>query len=114
MSTILHALGEQIKAARRRRGMTQPALASRVGRTQARISEFERDLTTARMGRDRLTLLVEICDALNLTPVLVPQDRVEAVRQVLNGAAPSPSGREPITFDDVFVDLSDSEDDQLG
>lgn len=114
MSMILQTLGEQIKAARRRRGMTQPALASRVGRTQARISEFERDLTTARMGRDRLTLLVEICDALNLTPVLVPQNQVEAVRQILNTAAPSPSGREPITFDDVFVDLSDSEDDQHG
>jgi hypothetical protein len=94
--------------------MTQPTLASRVGRTQARISEFERDLTTARMGRDRLTLLVEICDALNLTPFLVPQNQVETVRQVLNATAPSPSGREPITFDDVFVDLSDSEDDQHG
>lgn len=114
MSAILRALGEQIKAARRRRGMTQPALAGRVGRTQARISEFERDLTTGRMGRDRLTLLVEICDALNLTPILVSQNQVEAVRQILNAAGPSPSGREPITFDEVFVDLSDSEDDQHG
>jgi transcriptional regulator with XRE-family HTH domain len=56
MRSIFQALGGQIKAARRDRGMTQQALAGRMGRTQARISEFERDLTTARMGRDRLTL----------------------------------------------------------
>jgi hypothetical protein len=30
---------------------------------------------------------------------------------MLDAAAASPSGREPTTFDDVFVDLSDPEDD---
>ncbi len=114
MTTIFQGLGEQIKAARRSRGMTQPALASRIGRTQARISEFERDLATGRMGRDRLTLLADICDALNLTPILAPRDQIQAVQQILNSAAPSASGQNSAAFDDVFVDLSDCEDGDLG
>ena len=65
------SLGRQIRQERLKADMSQRDLASRVGRNAVRISEFERDLLQDRWGRDRLTLLVEICDALALDIVLV-------------------------------------------
>lgn len=106
---VFPGLGEQLKRARQHRQMTQPALAARVGRDRARISELERDLANNRLGRDRLTLLAEICDALDLVPVLVPRDRAAAVRAEVDGAGPGPAGRSVprTTFEEVFVDLSE-------
>jgi transcriptional regulator with XRE-family HTH domain len=107
---IFPSLGAQLRQARKNRKMTQPDLALRLGRSQARISELERDLLNNRLGRDRLTLLVEVLDALDLVPVLVPRSAVSAM------SIPKPDG--PVTrlaskgtvFDEVFVDLSDDED----
>lgn len=107
---ILKLLGDDLRNARRARRLTQPELASRLGRDRARISELERDLLNNRPGRDRLTLMVEICDALGLVPVLVPSARVAEVRklvspqQMTRGGGPTGSA-----FDDVFVDLSDED-----
>ena len=72
---IFPVVGDQLRALRVKRGWSQPALAERVGRNRARISELERDLTNNRLGRDRLTLFAEVCDALDVVPVLVPRAR---------------------------------------
>lgn len=110
MSDILPTLGEQLRRARRTRSFSQAELAERLGRDRARISEFERDLASNRMGRDRLTLFAEICDALDLVPVIVPRARAAEIRQSLQGAAAEGSLRRsaPSAFDDLFVDLDDS------
>jgi transcriptional regulator with XRE-family HTH domain len=109
---VLRGLGRQLKEARAKRKLTQPALAARLGRDRARISELERDLLNERLGRDRLALLLEICDALDLMPVLVPTAKMGDVRKVLAFVpAPPTSSHSPSTaFDDVFVDLSEDED----
>lgn len=102
-------LGCQLRALRKARSLTQPALAERVGRDRARISELERDLVSGRMGRDRLTLLVELCDALGVVPVLLPPDRAAMLLAPGEGRPPAaelwPGAGS--TFDDIFVDLSD-------
>lgn len=110
-SSIAENLGTQIRHARTSRKLTQPDLAARLGRDRARISELERDLLHARIGRDRLALLMEICDALDLAPVLVPVEKLSAVRDMLAPAAAGTTSSGPATtaFDDVFVDLSDGE-----
>ena len=98
-------LGRQIRQERRNADMSQRDLASRVGRNAVRISEFERDLLNDRWGRDRLTLLVEICDALGLEVLLVPRARAaEVERLVRAAAAPVPQGEAESAFDDLFVD----------
>lgn len=109
--SIFQMLGEQLRRARLRRQLTQPALAGRLGRDRARISELERDLASNRMGRDRLTLVAEICDALDLVPILVPRGKVDAVRGILDeqSASRGSGGLGGAAFDDVFVDLSDDE-----
>jgi transcriptional regulator with XRE-family HTH domain len=111
--TVFSLLGEQLRGWREKRGMTQPALAQRLGRDRARISELERDLIGGRWGRDRLTLLAEICDALDLVPVLVPRAQADAIRNKAAGTQGidfNPPLRSP--FDEFFVDLSDDEEEE--
>jgi transcriptional regulator with XRE-family HTH domain len=105
------SLGRQIRQERRKADMSQRDLASRVGRNAVRISEFERDLLKDRWGRDRLTLLVEICDALALDIVLVPRSRAAEIESLVRGT-PSSVPQENVTsaFDDLFVDLGNDED----
>jgi transcriptional regulator with XRE-family HTH domain len=105
------SLGRQIRQERRKADMSQRDLASRVGRNAVRISEFERDLLKDRWGRDRLTLLVEICDALALDIVLVPRSRAAEIESLVRGT-PSSVPQEDVTsaFDDLFVDLGNDED----
>jgi transcriptional regulator with XRE-family HTH domain len=108
---IFNRLGDQLRRARHERGLTQPQLASRLGRNQARISELERDLRNNRLGRDRLTLFAEICDALDLVPVLVPRARANEVCALIAPSEPPRAGAPTRSaFDDVFVDLSDDEE----
>src|SRR3546814_9611454 len=83
--TVFSLLGDQLRGWREKRAMTQPALAQRLGRDRARISELERDLIGGRWGRDRLTLFAEICDALDLVPVLVPRAQAPALRHQVEG-----------------------------
>lgn len=108
---VFSLLGEQLRAWRGKRAMTQPELARRLGRDRARISELERDLIGGRWGRDRLTLFAEICDALDLVPVLVPRAQAGAIRERVEGPN-SPGFSRPVTsaFDDSFVDLSEDEE----
>jgi len=109
---LLSALGEALRTRRRERKLTQPMLAARLGRSTPRISELERDLLQGKVGKDRLGLLADACDALDLVPVLVPRERIQAVRQTLQGTLPTAGGVRPgRVFDEVFVDLSDDDKD---
>lgn len=93
--------------------MSQRDLASRVARNAVRISELERDLLHERWGRDRLTLLAEICDALALDIVLVPRARAAEVESLVRGVPSSkPQGDLISAFDDLFIDLGDKEDER--
>jgi transcriptional regulator with XRE-family HTH domain len=111
MATILQTIGEQLQRARRGRQLSQADLAVRLGRDRARISEFQRDLAGNRMGRDRLTLFAEICDALDLVPILVPRARASEIRGLLETSADTAPRRSPAgsAFDDLFVDLDDED-----
>lgn len=111
---IFKKLGQQLRLARTSRRLTQPQLAHRIGRNSARISELERDLLNNRMGRDRLTLLADICDALDVEPILVPRAQAGEIRELLDKEAhgrPATNDTRS-TFDEVFVDLGDPEDDE--
>jgi transcriptional regulator with XRE-family HTH domain len=105
---IAENLGAQLRQARTGRSMTQPDLATRLGRDRARISELERDLLQGRIGRDRLALLLDICDALDLVPMLVPVEKLSAVQGALQQGEGRVLSSSPTStaFDDVFVDLS--------
>jgi transcriptional regulator with XRE-family HTH domain len=109
---IFERLADQIAMARQARGLKKTELAQRLGRSPARLSEFERDLTSARWGKDRLTLLAEICDALDLVPVLVPRQRLDQVHDLLGttSAAKLPTAPPKSTFSEVFVSLSDEDE----
>jgi transcriptional regulator with XRE-family HTH domain len=109
-NTVFQLLGEQLLAARKKRDLSQPALAERVGRDRARISELERDLANNRLGRDRLTLFAELCDTLDLVPVLIPKLRMESMRLLVDDIpAPRHSTEVPRAFDELFIDLDDDE-----
>jgi transcriptional regulator with XRE-family HTH domain len=110
METIFTTLGAQLLAVRKRRRLSQPDLAKRLGRDRARISELERDLASNRLGRDRLTLFAEMCDALDLVPVLVPRSRAEEVRHLIGDIRESRHTTQvPSAFDELFVDLDEDE-----
>ena len=101
--SIFSILGEQLRNLRAERSWSQPALAERLGRDRARISE---------LGRDRLTLFAEICDALGVVPVLVPKARAAEVRQMVERSAGTTTVSAPVrpAFDELFVDLGDDEE----
>uniref|UniRef100_B0T5I3 Transcriptional regulator, XRE family n=1 Tax=Caulobacter sp. (strain K31) TaxID=366602 RepID=B0T5I3_CAUSK len=119
-SDIFQQLGGALKAARRTKGLTQGQLAKRLGREQGRVSELETDLVRGRLGKDRLTLLAEICDALDLVPVLMPRAQASAMIGLQPGrdanALAHGSGSQHAhgpprsTFEELFVDLGDEDE----
>lgn len=113
MNSIFQILGQQLRKARKDRGMTQTELSHRVGRSFTRVSELERDLKSDRWGRDRLTLFAEICDALDVVPVLVPRARAQQIERSLEPATVGPRRNVSSAFDEVFVDLED-DDEEIG
>lgn len=105
---ILTMIGQQLISARKERGLNQGDLAERLGRDRARISELDRDLANNRLGRDRLTLFAEMCDALDLVPVLIPKSRLSELRPLISEIPKQhPSGEAPSAFDDLFIDLDE-------
>lgn len=111
-TAVFSSLGMQLRALRAKRGWSQPALAGRLGRDRARISELERDLVSGRQGRDRLTLFAEICDAFDVEPVLVPRDMAADIRALIAGPrADTRRSQDTVSvFDELFVDLGDEEE----
>lgn len=79
ISTVFQSLGAQLLAVRKKRNLSQPALAERLGRKRARISELERNLANNRLGRDRLTLFAELFDTLNVRNSVLPSCRVTGI-----------------------------------
>ncbi len=108
--TIFTFLGEQLRRLRKTRGLSQSALAERLGRDPARISELERNLLDSRLGRDRLTLFADICDALDVVPLLVPRARAAEVHQLIAGEDAQIDFHQPIKsmFNELFIDLTDA------
>jgi hypothetical protein len=107
---LLRSVGEALRTRRRERGLSQPELARRLGRARARISELEVDLINGRVGRDRLALLAEACDELDLAPVLVPRERLGMILAQLQPGHATPAPSADRAFDDLFVDLSGEDD----
>lgn len=102
--TALSALGAALQAMRKRKSLTQAALAERTGRTQAQISAIE-----SNSHDPRASTLVAVAAALGCEWILVPKDRTrEALRSAgLTGQPASP----PSVLDEVFVPEPDAEDD---
>lgn len=85
----------------RPRRPTNAALARRLGRKPARLTEFERDLANVPI---RIALLVTIGDALDLGPVLVPVQHLEGIARLrgsVSSAWPAPAPCNT-TFCDIF------------
>lgn len=108
----MQRLGSQLRSLRKGKSLTQPELALRLGRDRARISELERDLIHGRKGKDRLTLLLEYCDALGVAPLLVPKETYMEFALSLAPVSPDPrpADERNETFDDLFIDLSHETD----
>ena len=102
-------LASELRARMHHLGITQQALASMLGRPQPRVSELLRSLDSGKLAKDRLALLLEVCDALHLTLLPVPVDKLERVTKLLGSPPDRPAGAAPLPalFDELFVDLSD-------
>ncbi len=105
---IAESLGRQLVAVRKARGLSQRDLAKRVQRSPTRVAELEADLLKGRSPRDRLALLLDLCDSLDMVPMLVPRSRVREAEALLGHAgadASAAAGPVRSVFDEVFVDL---------
>lgn len=101
-------MSRALVAGRKAKGLSQAALATRVGRSKPRIVELERDLAAERRLQDRLSLLLDVCDVLDLVPIPVPRSRVLDVMAMLQPEARTGTTVDlPSVLDESFVDLSD-------
>lgn len=82
MSYALKDVGLAIQKERDRQGLTQRSLAAKAGTTQARVSNIENGETDL-----RLSTLIEFARALDLEFVLVPRQKVPAVRAIITQQA---------------------------
>jgi DNA-binding Xre family transcriptional regulator len=103
-------LARQLKAALAQRGMNQRVLAAATQSDPTRISRLFSDLASGRARADRLTLLLEICDILDMAPVLVPATRLDDIQRRLDIPVSRPGPDKPSAFDDLFIDLADETD----
>lgn len=89
MSHSIDALAEALKSARLSEGISQQALARRVGLPQSHVSRIERGAVDL-----RLSSLVELARALGLEVMLVPRKKVSAVRSLARDTrSGGPEGR---------------------
>jgi predicted transcriptional regulator len=79
------SLAQQLRAARRERRITQKALGQRMGLPQSHISAIEGGKVDP-----RLSSILELARLLELEPMLIPRDRVLAVRALLGGEPDAP------------------------
>ncbi|MGB3919039.1 MAG: helix-turn-helix transcriptional regulator [Thiothrix litoralis] len=82
---------DQIRARRRALGLTQAAMKTRIGMGQQQYQRIEAG------GNANLYTLKLMADGLNAELMLIPRNRVQAVLDLLNGTAatPSPEDIEP-------------------
>jgi transcriptional regulator with XRE-family HTH domain len=99
-------LASAFRELRRRRGLSQIALADLTGRKQARISLVEG-------GRDdpRLSTLIALARALGSELVLVPREHIAEVRQIVNASSKKPN-RVPTFFEEMYVPDPDEEEEE--
>jgi transcriptional regulator with XRE-family HTH domain len=81
----VEAFGRQLVEARSRKGLSQRALAARVGMTQAHISKIEQGRTDL-----RLSSLIELARALDLDVQLIPRHALAVIESVLRVSEASP------------------------
>ncbi len=93
-------LAEQLSAARRSRRWRLSDLGQRTGRNLARLSQME-------TGKANSTVdsLSEVGEALGLSLVFVPTDKLDAVLALIGAAPPTnPAPRDvPSAFEELFV-----------
>ena len=89
MISIGKTLAQAFRAARKQYGLRQSDVATRLNRDTGRVAQLENDLEKGRPKRDRLQLFLEMADALNLVPVLVPRNRMGEVNSLLTGTSTS-------------------------
>ena len=102
-SSRLADLASAFRAVRKRKGLTQAALAELTGRTQARISSWE----SARDDAQASTLL-SLAQALGCELMLVPKERIAEVRRIAD--LPPLTKAASTLFDEVFVPDPDEEE----
>ncbi len=114
--SLPETLGRHLVVGRKERGLSQREMAKRVQRSPARVAELEADLLQGRGRRDRLNLLLDLCDSLDLVPMLVRRSRVREVEALLGhaGTGTPAAGTVPRVFDEVFVDLGGGDENGAG
>lgn len=101
-------LASQIRDRLVDREITQTGLAARVHRSPARISELLRSLDQGMRKQDRLSLLHDIAEALQMELVLAPREKADEVMRALGvnrSATMSLDPALPSVFEELFVDL---------
>ena len=89
---IARSLGSHLVEGRKAKGLSQREVARRVQRSPTRVAELEADLLKERSHRDRLALVIDLCDTLDLIPMLVPRSRAGEVDRLLGrGNADAPA-----------------------
>lgn len=112
---IARSLGAHLVEGRKAKGFSQREVARIVQRSPTRVAELESDLLKERSHRDRLALVIDLCDALDLIPMLVPRSRAGEVDRLLgrgNADAPAMAGAVRSVYDELFVDLGEGDDDE--
>lgn len=95
------------------REMTQTVLAAWVHRSPARISELLRSLDDDARKQDRLGLLQDIAEVLQMELVLVPREKSDEVMQAMGASRDATMSLEPAPpsmFDELFIDLGAEDD----
>ena len=82
----LKRMAGQIKAARERKGLSQRALAERVGITQGHISRIENATIDL-----QASTLIQIARALDLELILIPRTALPAVESLSKEPTPTPT-----------------------
>jgi hypothetical protein len=112
---IARSLGSHLVEGRKAHGLSQREVAKMVQRSPTRIAELEADLLKERGHRDRLALVIDLCDALDLIPMLVPRSRSGEVERLLGRSkteAPAAATTARQVFNEVFVDLGSDDEDE--
>ena len=109
----MFSLSRQIRERLFDREMTQTVLANQVHRSPARISELLRSLDKDVRKQDRLGLLQDIAEVLQMEIALVPRDRSDQVMQALGDSGDAAMSLDPASrsiFDELFIDLGADDD----